>query len=49
MAIRPILAVANPRLRMLSTPVKSSDDGLRTLIAEMFERMYAVPGIGRAS
>ncbi len=31
-----------------SAPVKTIDDGLRTLIADMFEQMYDAPGIGLA-
>jgi peptide deformylase len=34
------------RLRVISTPVKTIDDGLRTLIADMFETMYDAPGSG---
>jgi peptide deformylase len=48
MAILPILEAPDPRLRVSSTPVKTIDDGLRTLIADMFEQMYDAPGIGLA-
>ncbi len=48
MAIRPILEAPDRRLRVISTPVKTIDDGLRTLIADMFEQMYDAPGIGLA-
>lgn len=48
MAILPILEAPDPRLRVISTPVKTIDDGLRTLIADMFEQMYDAPGIGLA-
>jgi peptide deformylase len=48
MAILPILKAPDPRLRMIFTPVKMIDDGLRTLIADMFEKMYDTPGIGLA-
>ena len=48
MAILPILAAPDPRLRVISTPVKTIDDGLRTLIADRFEQMYDAPGIGLA-
>ena len=37
MAILPILEAPDPRLRVISTLVKTIDDGLRTLIADMFE------------
>jgi peptide deformylase len=33
---------------MISTPVKTIDDGQRTLIADWFEQMYDVLGIGLA-
>lgn len=48
MAILPILEAPDPRLRVISTPVETIDDGLRTLIADMFETMYDAPGIGLA-
>ena len=49
MAIRTILEVPDPRLREISKPVDGVDDELRTLIADMFETMYAAPGIGLAA
>jgi peptide deformylase len=49
MALLPILEVPDPRLRVISAPVESIDDGLRTLVADMFETMYAAPGIGLAA
>ena len=39
----------DPRLRVISTPVKTIDDGLRTLIADMFEQMDDASGIGLAA
>ena len=48
MAIRRILEVPDPLLRQKSTPVEQVDDDLRALIADMFETMYAAPGIGLA-
>jgi peptide deformylase len=48
MAILPILDAPDLPLRVISTPVKAIDDGLRTLIADLFEQMYAAPGIGLA-
>ncbi|HEU0116323.1 MAG TPA: peptide deformylase [Thermomicrobiales bacterium] len=38
-AIRPILAASDPHLHAIATPVKTIDDGLRTLIADMFEHL----------
>jgi peptide deformylase len=49
MAIRPIIEVPDPLLRQKSTPVETVDDDLRALIADMFETMYAAPGIGLAA
>jgi len=49
MAIRPIVEVPDPRLREISKPVESFDDELRTLVSDMFETMYAAPGIGLAA
>ena len=49
MAIRTILEVPDPRLREISKPVDGVDGELRTLIADMFETMYAAPGIGLAA
>ena len=49
MALLPILEVPDPRLRQISTPVETVTDETRALIADMFETMYAAPGIGLAA
>jgi len=49
MAILPIVEVPDPRLRQISTPVETVDDGVRKLVSDMFETMYAAPGIGLAA
>ena len=49
MAIRPIVEVPDPRLREISKPVEAVDDEVRALVADMFETMYAAPGIGLAA
>jgi len=49
MAIRPIFETPDPVLRQISRPVEVFDDELRTLVADMFETMYAAPGIGLAA
>lgn len=49
MAILPIIEVADARLRQISKPVEAVDDEIRALIADMFETMYAAPGIGLAA
>jgi peptide deformylase len=49
MAILPIIETPDPRLRTISTPVEAVDGELQTLIDDMFETMYAAPGIGLAA
>lgn len=49
MAIREILEAPNPILRQKSRPVEAVDDGIRELVTDMFETMYAAPGIGLAA
>ncbi len=49
MAKLKILEFPDPRLRTRATPVEVVDDGLRALIGDMFETMYAAPGIGLAA
>lgn len=49
MAIREILEIPDPILKTVSTPVETFDDELRTLVSDMFETMYAAPGIGLAA
>jgi len=49
MALLPIVEVPDPRLRQISTPLESVDDEVRSLVADMFETMYAAPGIGLAA
>ena len=49
MALRDILLIPDKRLRMKSEPVKAIDKDIRALIEDMFETMYAAPGIGLAA
>jgi peptide deformylase len=50
MAIRDILTVPDPRLKLVSEPVTGGvDDDLRALMDDMLETMYAAPGIGLAA
>jgi peptide deformylase len=49
MAILNILEFPDPRLRKTAGPVSTVDDDLRRLIDDMFETMYAAPGIGLAA
>jgi len=49
MAKLDILHYPDPRLRTQAEPVDQVDDELRELIEDMFETMYAAPGIGLAA
>ncbi|MCY1277183.1 Peptide deformylase [compost metagenome] len=49
MAILTILEFPDPRLRTIAKPVEVVDDSIRTLVDDMFETMYAAPGIGLAA
>jgi peptide deformylase len=49
MALREILVVPNPVLKLVSEPVQTVDDDLRALMDDMLETMYAAPGIGLAA
>ena len=49
MAVRDILIIPDKRLRLKSAAVQTVDKPLRTLIEDMFETMYAAPGIGLAA
>ena len=49
MAKLKILEFPDPRLRTKASPVEIVDDELRTLVDDMFETMYAAPGIGLAA
>ncbi len=51
MAIREILEVPDPRLKIISTPVEPHEFGpeLDQLVEDMFETMYDAPGIGLAA
>ena len=49
MALREILEVPDPRLKIVSKRVEAFDDELKTLAADMLETMYAAPGIGLAA
>src|SRR3954453_10952626 len=49
MARLPILEFPDPRLRIRAEPVAEVDDALRRLIDDMFDTMYAAPGIGLAA
>ena len=49
MALRDIIILPDKRLRLKSEPVKRIDSGVRKLVDDLFETMYAAPGIGLAA
>lgn len=49
MTVRSIIEIPDPRLREISAPVQTVDDDVRALVADMFETIYAAPGIGLAA
>ncbi len=49
MALLPILRYPDARLRKKAKPVKCVDDTIRQIVDDMFETMYAAPGIGLAA
>lgn len=49
MAKLTILQYPDPRLHTVARPVQNVDEGVRTLVRDMAETMYAAPGIGLAA
>lgn len=49
MAILPIRKLGDPVLRETARPVERFDASLRRLVEDMFETMYAAPGVGLAA
>ncbi len=49
MAQLKVLHFPDPKLRTQAKPVKQIDNTIRKLVADMFETMYAAPGIGLAA
>ena len=49
MALLPILEYPDPRLRTKARPVTVFDASLQARIDDLFETMYAAPGIGLAA
>ena len=49
MALRTILTAPDPRLKKKAAAVASVDAGVRQLMDDMLETMYAAPGIGLAA
>jgi peptide deformylase len=49
MALRPIITLPDPKLRLVSKKIERVDDNLRRLIDEMIETMHEAPGVGLAA
>ena len=49
MAVRDIVKLPDPILKTVSVPVPAVTDELRGLVKDMFDTMYAAPGIGLAA
>jgi peptide deformylase len=49
MAIRPIITLPDPRLRLVSEPVTTIDAEILQLLDDMLETMYDAPGVGLAA
>lgn len=49
MPTRPIIQLPDRRLRLVSEPVARIDAEVKKLVADMFETMYAAPGVGLAA
>ena len=49
MAIRPIIKIPDPRLKLVSAPVEAVNDEIRALAQDMLDTVYDAPGIGLAA
>jgi peptide deformylase len=49
MALRPIIILPDPKLRLVSAPLERVDAPLRKLMDDMVETMHDAPGIGLAA
>jgi peptide deformylase len=49
MAVRPLVTLPDPRLRLKSEPVREITDEIRGLAQDMLETMYDAPGVGLAA
>ncbi|MDP3545087.1 MAG: peptide deformylase [Phreatobacter sp.] len=49
MALREIIVIPDPRLKLVSEPVAAVDSRVRRLADDMLETMYEAPGIGLAA
>jgi peptide deformylase len=49
MALRHIITLPDPKLRLISKPIERVDDAVRKLLDDMVETMHEAPGIGLAA
>ncbi len=49
MTIRPLVILPDPKLRLISEPIKEITDEIRQLADDMLETMYDAPGVGLAA
>jgi peptide deformylase len=49
MSIRPLVIIPDPKLRLISEPVKEVTKEIRQLAEDMLETMYDAPGVGLAA
>lgn len=49
MTIRPLIILPDPKLRLVSEPIKAVTDEVRRLADDMLETMYDAPGVGLAA
>ena len=49
MALRSIITLPDPKLRLVSAPLERVDGALRKLMDDMTDTMYDAPGIGLAA
>src|ERR1700675_1095984 len=49
MALLPILQYPDPRLHTVAAPIRVVNEGIRCLIKDMSDTMYAAPGVGLAA
>jgi peptide deformylase len=49
MAIRRLLILPDPKLRLVSEPVRAVTDEIRALARDMLDTMYDAPGVGLAA
>jgi peptide deformylase len=49
MALRHIITLPDPKLRLISKPLERVDDAVRRMLDDMMETMHEAPGIGLAA